>query len=47
MLDLQYRAAFPYIGHGRYLHDILLIIPANEDSMFHLLALQQLDLSNQ
>ena len=46
MLDLQYRQAFPYIWHGRYLDDILLVIPAGEDPQIHILALQQLYLTN-
>ena len=46
MLDLQYRSAFPYIWHGRFLDDILLIIPAGEDPQVHLLALQHLYSSN-
>ena len=46
MLDLQYHAAFPYTWHGRYLDDILLMIPANEEPEVHVLALQQLYRSN-
>ena len=31
MLDLKFRALFPFTWHGRYLDDILLVIPPGED----------------
>ena len=42
MLDIQFRGAFPYIWHGRYLDDILLVIPAEEGPQVHMYALQTL-----
>ena len=47
MLDIQFRAAFPYIWHGRYLDDILLVIPEGEDPLVHMYALQSLYQANQ